>query len=94
MNRARRVIAAAAAGSAAAASIGAGRSWQLRWGATDTELRTALAGDDLITAPDLTATRAITIYAPADLIRPWIAQLGERANAACCSTRHPGPWRR
>jgi len=39
--------------------------------------RTELAGDDLITAPDLTAPRAITIHAPADLIWPWIAQLGQ-----------------
>ena len=41
------------------------------------EAGAALAGDHLITAPDLTATRAITIHAPADLIWPWIAQLGQ-----------------
>jgi hypothetical protein len=73
----RRVIAAAVAGGLAAAYIGAGRSRQLRWGATGEEADAALAGDDLITAPDLTATRAITIYAPADLIWPWLAQLGQ-----------------
>jgi hypothetical protein len=74
---ARRAIAAAVAGSLAAAYIGAGRSRQLRWGATDEEVDAALAGDDLITAPDLTATRAITIGTPADLSWPWIAQLGQ-----------------
>lgn len=73
----RRAIAAAVAGGLAAAYIGAGRSRQLWWGATDEEAGAALAGDDLITAPDLTATRAITIHAPADLIWPWIAQLGQ-----------------
>jgi hypothetical protein len=73
----RRAIAAAVAGSAAAVYLGGGRSWQLRWGATDEEVEAALAGDDLIPAPDLTATRAITIHAPADLIWPWIAQLGQ-----------------
>jgi hypothetical protein len=57
--------------------IGAGRSRQLRWGATGEEVDAVLAGDDLITAPDLTATRAVTIHAPADLIWPWIAQLGQ-----------------
>jgi len=77
MKHPRGVLAAVVAGSMAAAYIGAGRSWQLRWGATGEELGTALAGDDLISAPDLTATRAITIYAPAALIWPWIAQLGQ-----------------
>lgn len=77
MNHARRVIAAAVAGSVAAAYLGAGRPRQLLWGATDEEADAALAGDDLITAPDLTATRAITIHAPADLIWLWIAQLGQ-----------------
>lgn len=73
----RRAIAAAVAGGIAAAYIGAGRSRQLRWGATGEEVDAVLAGDDLITAPDLTATRAVTIHAPADLIWPWIAQLGQ-----------------
>jgi hypothetical protein len=37
----------------------------------------SLPGDDLITDPDFTATRAITIGAPADHLWPWIAQLGQ-----------------
>jgi hypothetical protein len=74
---ARRAIAAAVAGGIAAVYIGAGRSRQLRWGATGEEVDAVLAGDDLITATDLTATRAVTIHAPADLIWPWIAQLGQ-----------------
>jgi hypothetical protein len=53
------------------------RPWQLRWGATDEERGAALAGDDLIPNPDLMATRAITVHAPAAQVWPWIAQLGQ-----------------
>jgi hypothetical protein len=76
MNR-RRAIAAVAASSAVAAYLGRGRSWQLRWGATAEEVGAPLAGDALMAAADLVATRAVTIHAPADLIWPWIAQLGQ-----------------
>src|SRR5215218_7338492 len=72
---------AAAAGAAvigsAAAYLLVGRPWQLRWGATDQERDTTLAGDDLIPTPDLLATRAITVDALADQVWPWIAQLGQ-----------------
>jgi hypothetical protein len=72
---------AAAAGAvvigSTAAYLLAGRSWQLRWGATDEEHNATLAGDDLITNPDLVATRAISVHAPADQVWPWIAQLGQ-----------------
>jgi hypothetical protein len=64
-------------GGAAAAYIGALRPWQLRWGATGEEVGATLAGDDLITNPDLMATRAITVDAGADQVWPWIAQLGQ-----------------
>jgi hypothetical protein len=53
------------------------RRWQLRWGATDQEVRAALPGDELISAPNLTATRAITIEATSAQVWPWIAQLGQ-----------------
>jgi hypothetical protein len=49
----------------------------LTWGATDQEVRDALAGDDLIPNADMIATRAITIRAGADHVWPWIAQLGQ-----------------
>ena len=45
--------------------------------ATDEERRVALPGDDALSDPDLEATRAITISAPAGEIWPWIAQLGQ-----------------
>jgi hypothetical protein len=41
------------------------------------ERDTTLAGDDLIPNPDLAATRAITVHAPAAQVWPWIAQLGQ-----------------
>ena len=53
------------------------RRWQLRWGATAGESGEILPGDDLISAPDLAATRAITIGAAAGQVWPWIAQLGQ-----------------
>jgi hypothetical protein len=72
---------AAAAGAVvlggAAAYLLVGRRWQLGWGATGEERGAALAGDDLIANPDLVATRAITVHAPADHVWPWIAQLGQ-----------------
>jgi hypothetical protein len=55
----------------------AARKWQLRWGADPCEVTAALAGDDLIAEPDLVATRAITISAPASEVWPWLAQLGQ-----------------
>jgi hypothetical protein len=53
------------------------RSRQLRWGATDQEFGEPLPGDDLITSPNLTATRATTIGTSTDAVWPWIAQLGQ-----------------
>ena len=53
------------------------RSRCLRWGATGQETGGPLPGDDLIADPGLTATRAITVCAPASGVWPWIAQLGQ-----------------
>jgi hypothetical protein len=53
------------------------RARYLRWGATDDEVRLSLPGDDLLAAPHLSATRAITVAASADRVWPWIAQLGQ-----------------
>ena len=61
----------------AAVGIWAARRWQLRWGATAQESGESLPGDDLISVPDLAATRAITIGAAAGQVWPWIAQLGQ-----------------
>jgi hypothetical protein len=52
------------------------RSRQLAWGATPLDRARRFPGDDLVPDPDLVATRAITIAAPAAEVWPWIAQLG------------------
>ena len=77
MRRRAATAGAAVIGTAVAAYILLVRRWQLRWGATEEERDAALPGDDLIANPDLLATRAITMSAPADQIWPWIAQLGQ-----------------
>jgi len=53
------------------------RPWHLRWGATDEEVKRALPGDDLVPAPKLNATHAITIDAPPAEVWPWLAQIGQ-----------------
>jgi hypothetical protein len=52
------------------------RPWQLRWGATDDEVRRAMPGDELVARPTFNATRAVTVEAPPSLIWPWIVQIG------------------
>jgi hypothetical protein len=54
-----------------------GRRWMARWGATADELNAELPGDEVIENANLTTTRAVTVYARADAIWPWIAQLGQ-----------------
>ena len=73
----RRLAGAIAIGGAAAAYTLLARPRHLRWGTTGQEADEALPGDNLIAKADLTATRAITIRAPADQAWPWIAQLGQ-----------------
>jgi hypothetical protein len=55
----------------------AGRRWQLRWGADPREVTARLPGDDLVTDPDLVATRAITIRGRPTDVWPWVVQLGQ-----------------
>jgi hypothetical protein len=59
------------------AAVAVLRRRQLRWGATAAEATGPLLGDELVPAPDLTATRAITIHAGAGEVWPWIVQLGQ-----------------
>ena len=48
------------------------RPSQLRWGATLEEVARPLPGDDLVAAPSLRATRAVTIAGRPEDIWPWI----------------------
>jgi hypothetical protein len=66
-----------AVGGAVAVGVALVRARYLRWGATDDELKVGLPGDELVGAADLTATRAVTVRAGADVVWPWIAQLGQ-----------------
>lgn len=52
------------------------RPWQLRWGATDNEIKRPMPGDDVVGKPSFNATRAVTINAAAENIYPWIVQMG------------------
>ena len=62
------------------------RPWQLRWRATDDEVKRSLHGDDIVRESSFNATRAVTIHAPAENIYPWIIQMGVTAN---WGDRHP-----
>jgi hypothetical protein len=53
------------------------RPRHIRWGTTDAELSRALPGDAIVPHPRKSSTRAITIYAPAEAIWPWLAQIGQ-----------------
>ncbi|MFI6774712.1 SRPBCC family protein [Nocardia sp. NPDC050412] len=48
----------------------------LTWGSTKDEVERPMPGDDLITAPDVVATRSITIDADPTRIWPWLVQMG------------------
>ena len=48
-----------------------------RIGATTTEMRRPLPGDELLPRADLQNDRACTIQAPPEAVWPWIAQLGQ-----------------
>lgn len=62
---------------AAAAYAFLTRPWHLRWGATVKEVKQTLPGDELIPAARLNATHAVTIFAPAEHIWPWLVQIGQ-----------------
>ncbi|MBX9604062.1 MAG: hypothetical protein K2X35_23865 [Bryobacteraceae bacterium] len=52
------------------------RPWMLRWGATGEECGADLPGDEG-SAVETSATRALTIQAPVELVWAWLIQLGQ-----------------
>jgi len=52
------------------------RPWQLRWGATDDEIKRTMPGDEIVGEPSFNATRSVSINAPAENIYSWIVQMG------------------
>jgi hypothetical protein len=75
--RHRCIVVISALAGAGATYVFLARPWHLRWGTTGQESRGPLPGDSLVANPDLVATRAVTVRAPADVVWPWIAQLGQ-----------------
>jgi hypothetical protein len=53
------------------------RGWYNRWGAQPEEIQCTMPGDELVPAPMMGCTRAITIQAPVEEVWPWLAQLGQ-----------------
>lgn len=53
------------------------RPWYSKWGASETEVKKRLAGDEQVPEPNLASTRAITINAPIARVWPWLVQMGQ-----------------
>lgn len=52
------------------------RPYQLRWGASEQEVKRPMPGDELDPHPTFLATRAITIKGTPEDIWPWLLQMG------------------
>jgi hypothetical protein len=77
MSAVRDVVLGGAQVVAATVTAPVGRSRYNRWGATDAEVAGPMPGDELVAAPLLGYTRAITIWAPATRVWPWLVQIGQ-----------------
>jgi len=53
------------------------RPRMLHWGAAPNEAEAILGGDELISGPIMTTTRAISIKAEPEKVWPWLAQMGQ-----------------
>lgn len=79
MKRSNRALLAAAGGLAATAAYRGLVAPRLQtWGATPDEVLRPMPGDELVPAPMMQGTRAITIEAPPEDIWPWLLQIGYR----------------
>ncbi|WP_364744061.1 SRPBCC family protein [Arthrobacter sp. LAR12-1-1.1] len=74
--RMRGPLAALAAAGAGATYVLAVRPRLLLWGSTTQEAAGPLAGDEIVPAPRMQSTRAVTIAAPVTDVWPWLVQLG------------------
>lgn len=52
------------------------RPWLSHWGATEEETTRPLSGDEIVHAPAMTTTHAITIDVPPSQDWPWLMQMG------------------
>lgn len=74
--RGARLLAAAALGVVAVEGCRTARRSSLTWGATRGEASAGLPGDDYGRAPDVSATRAMTVHAGPDDVWAWLVQIG------------------
>jgi hypothetical protein len=83
MNRKARIAGGTAFVAAAVAAYSVPlRRWYLTWGARRDEVDQVMPGDDLLPAPDILSTRAITIDAPPAAVWPWLVQMGSGRGGA------------
>jgi hypothetical protein len=68
---------AALASSLVGLYLAVGRPLMLHWGANCEELHEPLPGDELVPAPAVQSTRAVTVGAPVEAVWPWLAQIGQ-----------------
>lgn len=59
------------------AGLYAARRYYRNWGATKEECAMALPGDELVKAPMVQTTEAVSIDAPAAKVWPWLVQIGQ-----------------
>jgi hypothetical protein len=52
------------------------RDLQMNWGADKADIARSMMGDELLSDPELNATRAVDIKAAPEEIWPWIVQIG------------------
>lgn len=73
-----RARTAAVVGAAALVGYGGVRRWFMTWGAAAAEVAASLPGDELLVAPALSTTRAVTIDVPPADVWPWLVQMGQQ----------------
>lgn len=72
----KRIIVGAGIAAVGWATYARAQRWRASWGVVPEEVDKPLAGDDLVPAALAVDTRGITIDAPAELIWPWLLQMG------------------
>ena len=72
----KRIIVGAGIAGIGWASYNAIRRWRATWGVDADEAARTLPGDELVAAAQSSDTRGITIEAPAELVWPWLVQMG------------------
>lgn len=72
----KRIIVGAGIAGIGWASYRAIRRWRATWGVDADEAARSLPGDELVAAAQSSDTRGITIEAPAELVWPWLVQMG------------------